>query len=125
MHELSILMGMVETAEQYAREQHADRITGITLEIGEMSSVVPEYVEFLFPDVTEQTMLEGASLTIKRQPVCVACRDCGQVYEWRKEKYRCPGCGSESARIVSGRDFMIQSIEIRREDGYNESGQDH
>ncbi|HIR35141.1 MAG TPA: hydrogenase maturation nickel metallochaperone HypA [Candidatus Faecimorpha stercoravium] len=125
MHEMSILMSMVEMAEQYAKQQHAERITGISLEIGEMSAVVPEYVEFLFPDVTEGTMLEGAELSIRRQPVCVCCRDCDTVYEWRKEGFRCPACGSEAAQIVSGREFKIQSIEIRKEDENDGSGESH
>lgn len=112
MHEMSILINMVKVAEKYAAENNAVRIAGITLQIGEMSSVVPEYVEYLFPDVTEHTMLRDARLTIEKIPATVRCKGCGRVYHWRMEKYQCPDCGSKECRFEGGREFLIKEIEI-------------
>lgn len=112
MHELSVMLGMVNLAETYAREHHGNRIVKIVLDIGEMNSVVPEYVEYLFADVTEGTMLEGAELCIHRIPVTVRCVCCGRIYAWRQEQYRCPECGGQQCRFEDGRGFEIREILI-------------
>lgn len=112
MHEMSVMLGMVNLAENYAREHHGEKIVKIVLDIGEMNSAVPEYVEYLFPDVTEGTMLEGAELCIHRIPVTVRCSGCGRIYPWRQEGYRCPDCGQEDCRIQDGRSFEIREIMI-------------
>mgnify|MGYP003373355872 FL=1 len=113
MHEMSVVINTVNMAEEYARKNGAEKITKIVLEIGEFNSVVPEYIRYFFPDVTEGTMLEGAELVIETSIGMARCRNCGTEYPWKKSGYRCPVCGSEECRIISGRDFVIREISVQ------------
>ncbi len=48
MHELSLTQNLVATAEEFARRENAAVIISLTLQIGALSGVVPEAVEFAF-----------------------------------------------------------------------------
>ncbi len=113
MHEMSVVINTVNMAEEYARKNGASKITKIVLEIGEFHSVVPEYIRYFFPDVVEGTMLEGAQLEIETVTGMARCRNCGAEYPWKKSNYRCPDCGSEEGKIISGRDFVIKEISVQ------------
>ena len=45
MHELGIVFHIAKQVEEVAVEHHISRVTRVTLEIGEVSTVVPEYLE--------------------------------------------------------------------------------
>ena len=49
MHELGILRQVVKTVEQAAWRNRIRKIEFITLEVGEDSGIVPQYLEKLFP----------------------------------------------------------------------------
>ena len=61
MHEMSITQSIVEICEEHAGGR---RVRSVTLEIGELSGVVPDAVEFCFAACTRDTLLDGALLTI-------------------------------------------------------------
>ena len=44
MHELGILVHMAKTLKSLAEENQLTEIGGITLEVGEVSGIVPEYM---------------------------------------------------------------------------------
>lgn len=45
MHELGILMEIVKTVEKFAVENQVDKIETLVLQIGEISSAIPEYMK--------------------------------------------------------------------------------
>ena len=63
MHELSITQSVVEICEQNAGGR---RVLSVTLEVGGLSGIVPDAVEFCFEACTRGTLLEGAKLIIER-----------------------------------------------------------
>ena len=81
MHEVAITLNIVEICEETARRQGATVIRSVTVELGELSGVIPEAVEFCFEACSKGTILEGASLIIHRIPGrgrCDACHvECG------------------------------------------------
>ena len=74
MHEMSITQGIIDICEQHAGGR---RVLSLDVEIGELSSVVPEAVEFCFEACSRGTLLEGARLNIVRIPGRGHCLDCG------------------------------------------------
>ena len=48
--------------EDFAKENGIDRIEEIVLDIGELSLVVPKYVEEIYPIATKGTILDGVKL---------------------------------------------------------------
>ena len=69
MHELGVLRSAVKTVEQVARQNQVDKIRFVTLEVGESSSFVPEYLEKLFPIAIDGfSMFEEAQLKLATVP---------------------------------------------------------
>ena len=63
MHELSIAYDIVKTAQQAALDNHAFQVKKVCVDIGEMSMVNPEQVQFLFDTLVEEDpVLKGAVL---------------------------------------------------------------
>ena len=65
MHELGILMEIVKTVEKFAVENQVDTIETLVLQIGEISSVIPEYMKKVYSAAVEGSMLEHTDLEIE------------------------------------------------------------
>lgn len=110
MHELGILMEIVKTVEKFAVENQVDKIETLVLQIGEISSVIPEYMKKVYPAAVEDTMLENVELEIEILPANGLCLDCGKEFHATVCGGICPDCGSRNMKLVSGRDFFIKEI---------------
>ena len=108
MHELSVMMEVVKTVEEEARKNNVTKIKTLTLQVGEISSVVPEYIKDCYEAAFKQTMLEGAALEIEVIHAEAKCAECGNVFNIKKTKAICPFCGSREAGLITGREFMIK-----------------
>ena len=45
MHEIGVVRQMLKTVEEFAAENEIDDIVSIVLEIGDLSMIIPKYVE--------------------------------------------------------------------------------
>ena len=48
MHELGIVLNVIDRVEEIAKENNVKTVTKLTLEIGEVSSIVPSYFSDCF-----------------------------------------------------------------------------
>ncbi|MCI1721538.1 MAG: hydrogenase maturation nickel metallochaperone HypA [Lachnospiraceae bacterium] len=112
MHELGLTMDMLKIVNEAAEKNGAAKIGSIRVRIGAYSGVVPELIEECFGPASRGTAAEGAKLFFEAVPVSVECRDCGRTEVLREHEFTCPVCGSDNIRIVSGREFYIESIEV-------------
>jgi len=110
LHELGVVMAVVEKVEKIAREQHLTKIETLVLQIGELSSAVPMYVEQCYPAAVDGTILQDTKLEIEILPGNAICRNCHKVYRLLESSRKCPYCGSGEWEIVSGREFYIKEI---------------
>lgn len=110
MHELGIVAEVVRVVEDIARKQNLTKIDTLVLQIGELASVVPYYVEQCYPAASFGTMLEHTRLRIEILPGNGRCRACGQVFGLLANRGRCPACGAPGPEILGGREFMIKEI---------------
>lgn len=108
MHEYAIAYDIVQTARHVAKENNAARILVVHVEIGELSMVNPEQVEFLFHALVEEDPLfSGVRLAcniISPETTCT----CGYS---GSEIYICPECGALPT-IERGREILVTNIEI-------------
>ncbi|MCC5428918.1 hydrogenase maturation nickel metallochaperone HypA, partial [Clostridium botulinum] len=49
MHELGVIIEVVKTVEDIAIKNHLTKIDTIVLQIGELSSMIPKYIEECYP----------------------------------------------------------------------------
>ena len=110
MHEMSLAIQAIRSVLDFADENGIDAIDTVVLEIGELSLVVPEYMEEAWNAACRSTMLERARLRIDVTPGNGLCQGCGKVYNIVENRGTCPYCGSREKEILCGREFNIQEL---------------
>lgn len=100
MHELPVVLGLVDELTEKARANRISRITDIELSIGELSDLVDECIEVYFESASAGTVCEGAALHFTHVPAKLRCPACGHVFP-HERSFRCPECGG-SAMLVRG-----------------------
>lgn len=112
MHEMSIVAGVLDAATVSARDAGAERVTRITLRIGDMTEVIDEALEFAFEALTEGTICEGAELEVIKVSPRSLCLECAEEFDHDRFHRICPLCGSYETKLVQGRELAIESIEV-------------
>ena len=112
MHELSLTQGLIEIAEEHARRENATVITSVTMEIGTLSGVMPEAVEFAFEACSQGTLADGATLEIRRIPALGRCQQCSQECAMENHLDGCSACGSYALDILIGQEMALIEMEI-------------
>nr|WP_320026030.1 hydrogenase maturation nickel metallochaperone HypA [uncultured Acetobacterium sp.] len=110
MHELGILMGVINTVENFAIKNGVTKIQTLVLQIGELSSMIPKYIEDCYPAAVEGTLLQETELKIEILPGNAICQSCNSVFNLIENKDICPNCGTQDWEILSGKEFMIKEI---------------
>lgn len=109
MHELGIVIHVVETIEKIVKEQKLTHVQSLVLEIGEASGVVPHYIEEVYPIAIEQSFLKDMKLEIEQIKAIGLC-ECGHQYQITEHDGLCPKCHSQKFNVISGRQFNIKQI---------------
>ena len=109
MHEMSITQGIIDICERHADGR---RVLSIDVEIGELSSVVPDAVAFCFEACSQGTLLQGARINIIRIPGRGHCLDCGADTPLTAIFDACRHCGSYQVTIVTGEEMRVREIEV-------------
>lgn len=113
MHEIGIVRAMCSTVLDYAQENNIQSIAEIVCEVGELSLVIPEYVEKLYPSVAKDTMLADTKLILEIVPGLAECDDCDEIFNVVENEGYCPNCGSFDKTVLSGKDFNIKEIHVK------------
>ena len=110
MHELGIVMEVVKSVERFAEKNGVTKIERLTLQIGELSSVIPKYVRDCYPAAVDGTLMEYTQLEIEILPGNGLCKECGNVFNVLENKGKCSSCNSKEMELLSGREFLIKEI---------------
>jgi len=115
MHELSIVMGIVDIAESETAKADADSVNSITLEIGTLSGIVMEALDFAWQSAIKGTVLEKAELVIKHVKAVARCKECGHEFEVETLYQECPLCKSYFTDIIKGKEMKVLSLTVDKE----------
>lgn len=112
MHELSIALSILDTAEEEMRQREG-RVAVVHVKLGRLSGVVKEALVPAFELAREGTALVQSKLVIEEMPVVIHCPACA-ADRMLDTPYPlcCPVCGAFSNEIVSGRELEIHALEI-------------
>ncbi|MCE1252090.1 MAG: hydrogenase maturation nickel metallochaperone HypA [Anaerolineae bacterium] len=110
MHELGIMFNVVRSVERFAVENAVTQIDTLVLQIGELSPVVPRYIEACYPAAVDGTLLQETKLKIEITPGNAVCKTCNKVFNFLENHKLCPACGGNDWEIISGKEFMIKEI---------------
>ncbi len=107
---MGIVIKVVKTVEDFARNNDVTKIEALVLQIGALSPVIPRYVETCYPMVVKNTLLEDTRLIIEVLPAKGRCRSCEKVFNVLEHKGTCPFCNSGNPEMISGNEFLIKEI---------------
>lgn len=112
MHEIGVVRSLCKTVLDYAMENNVSQISEIVCQVGELSLVIPQYVEEIYPTVVAGTELENTRLLLETVPGLAICNGCDEVFNVVENEGYCPNCGSFDKDVLSGRDFSIKEIHV-------------
>lgn len=110
MHELGVVIEVIKTVENFAKDNELTKIDTLVLQIGELSSMIPRYIEACYPAAVDGTLLQDTKLEIEIMPGNAICKKCSKVFNVIENNYMCPNCKSKDWDILCGREFMIKEI---------------
>ena len=112
MHELGIVFSIMDTLEDVAKENQLTSVQNVTVEVGEVSAVIPEYLTDCWGWARQKrTLLQGCQLLVETLPAVTHCGGCGREYPTVPQGRTCPYCGSEDTWLLRGDGISIKEIE--------------
>lgn len=112
MHELGIVFHIIKSVESVAKENDLSEIASVTLELGEVSTVIPSYLTDCWKWATDKTdILKGARLEVETIPAVTYCEECGETYGTVEHGKICPYCQSDRTYLLKGQEVNIKEIE--------------
>jgi len=113
MHEFDLSSAIVATVRKHAAGR---QVRHVTLRIGRLRQVVKDTLEFYFAIVGKDTVCEGATLEIIDVPAALRCNTCKREWEIEIPAFICGDCGPGAVEVVTGEEFMVESIEVEDEE---------
>jgi hydrogenase nickel incorporation protein HypA/HybF len=110
LHELGVLIEVIKTVENLAIKNQLTEIDTLVLQIGELSSIIPRYIEACYPASAEGTILQNTKLKIEILPGNAICKRCNKVFNIIENNNKCPHCKSSDWEILCGKEFIIKEI---------------
>ena len=112
MHELGVVFHCIKQVNEIAAENNVKRINSVTVEIGEVSTVIPYYFEDCWNwAVKKETVLKDAKIIIEKIDAVTHCESCGKDYPTVAHGKTCPHCGSGNTYLLTGNEINIKQIE--------------
>jgi len=111
MHELSIVMGIVDIAESEAKKAKVSSFDVIELDIGNLSGIVMEALDFAWQSAVGGTVLENAERRVNRIEAVAKCVDCNHEFVSDTLYEQCPKCQSYFTNLIKGNELKIKSLE--------------
>ena len=112
MHELPTIYYVMDTVEKLMEENDLKEVGSITLEVGEVSGIIPEYLtDFWLYARKKNEHFKETELKIETLKAVTYCQDCTKTYPTIPQGKTCPYCGSGNTFLVTGNEYNIKEIE--------------
>jgi hydrogenase nickel incorporation protein HypA/HybF len=128
MHEFSMMRHLVLAAVDAAEKNGVSKVYSLTVQIGELTFLAREQLEFAYEVITKDTILAGSKLILEDVPASIRCPHCEYEGPLPREKIEgldhhfpvltCPECSCQP-EIVKGKECTVtnMSAEVEGTDG--------
>jgi len=89
-------------------------VTDIHINVGLLSSIIDDSVQFYWEMIAKDTLCENATLHFNHIPAELSCENCHTTFNIQRELIPCPSGGASRVKILSGNEFRVESIEITK-----------
>lgn len=112
MHELGTIYYVIDTVEKLMVENDLKIVGSITLEVGEVSGIIPEYLADFWLYAREKTEhFKETELKIEKLDAVTYCQNCTKTYPTMQYGKECPYCHSGNTFLITGNEYNIKEIE--------------
>lgn len=112
MHELSIVQGIVAIAEEQFRKHNSRKIEKIEIEIGSLSGVMLESLNFVWDIGVRDSVLAETEKEFHFIQAQCKCGTCGDLYDVNTLFDACPQCGEFLNELVCGKELRVKTLTI-------------
>ena len=112
MHEMSIALSIIDLATEQAKKANASKINEIELDIGTLSGVEIEALNFAMELAVKDTMLESSQVRINHIKALSECQESSHQFDASFVINPCPKCNELNTRIVVGQELQVKSLII-------------
>lgn len=112
MHELSLTEDLYQTIKEKAITDGFTRVNKVMLEVGELSHVQADAMQFCFESVMRGTIAAQAELEIVLVPGRGECTHCGTICALHHYYDPCSTCGAFGLRTIAGDRVRIRALEV-------------
>lgn len=113
MHELGVVFHIMDSLEKVAEENAVTGISEVVLELGEVSTVIEDYLQNCWKwAARKRALFAEAELVVEKLPAVTWCDDCEKTYPTVEHGKICPYCGSPHTWLLQGNEFNIKEIEV-------------
>jgi hydrogenase nickel incorporation protein HypA/HybF len=113
MHELSVALRIVEALEQELAGEEDLQVAVVSIEVGTLTALVPEALQFSWNLATEDSRLQGSRLDIQILDAAGYCPECQSEHVLTSlQSMRCPVCRTPITQITGGNDLEILTVEV-------------
>lgn len=113
MHELSIVLSILEAVEEEAERHGGATVDAIHVRIGALSGIVNDALISAYQLASEKTPFEHTRLIIEEVPIVVFCSKCQaertvHSVQW----FCCAECDTPASQVVHGRELELSALEL-------------
>lgn len=113
MHELGIVFHVIKQAEEVAEANKVQKVTKLTLEVGQVSGIELDYFRECFDwAIKKSKFMEECKLEIIVLEAITYCRTCKETYKTVEHGRICPFCNSKDTYLVVGDKVIIKDLEV-------------
>lgn len=112
MHEMVLAENMLQIIEEEAAEQSFTQVSTVWMEVGRLSCVEKEALQFCFLAVTDGTIAQQAKLEIIDIEGWGRCMQCYCEMVLNTLYDACPSCGNYAIKVIAGDEMRIKELEV-------------
>ena len=112
MRELHSTKVILNKVIQQAHQANATRVKNVHVALGEISELDSNSIQEHWNELNKNTVAENAGLHFHMIVAEVQCMSCFKKYHPENGVIHCANCGSYGAKILSGEEFHVESIEM-------------
>jgi hydrogenase nickel incorporation protein HypA/HybF len=112
LHELGIAQSIIDIALRVVDQHGGGKIARITIQAGELRSIIKEQLQFCFAFAAKDTPAEGAELDVEVIPLVAFCKACNQEFRVSHLDFHCPECKGSSTEILRGKELRILDLDL-------------
>lgn len=110
MHELGVLNEVLKQVSAVMDEQKLTKVDTIVLEVGQLSTILPKYLNEFWQTAISDTPFSETKLRIEEIPAEALCHICSKTFDPVKSLGKCPVCNKMDYNFTHGKEFFIKEI---------------